>query len=409
MITFAGEYSDTVQVFRSDLKHLDHCISAGQEGIPDVIGYEKMIENSSSAEPDIDVSDDDAVVIIHTSGTTGNPKGAVITQKNLITMSFTCFYHGIASGSRLVVFPLFHMAGFCSFHNAIYFGHKIVLTDNTDVEHIMKTVQKEKIEHLGLPPVLWNGLFNHQNYSKYDLSSLKWCGTGGAPMALSLKKQIIECLPNVILWEHFGQTEATGIALCANTEDLIKKHGSVGRVSYFMEARVVDDNDNDVEPGEMGEIVYRGPSIMREYWEDPDATSVAFKNGWFHSGDLVKQDEDGYIYIVDRKKDIIISGGENISAWEVENALSSHPDILEASVIGVPDEKWGESVKAFVMLRPDKKISEDDVISFCKGKIASYKKPRYVEFVKEFPRTPSGKVKKFILREKNSHSGLPNG
>jgi acyl-CoA synthetase (AMP-forming)/AMP-acid ligase II len=400
-IIFLDSFSDSVKTFCEKLKDLNYPICVGQSNINDFISYEKMIENNSQDEPETDVKDDDILMIMYTSGTTGKPKGVVQTHKNLIMSILNYLYHGTASGSRLIVLPLFHTAGFVAVLGGIYFGNKVVLMDNADPLNIMETIQKEKIENIGLVPVLWNLIVNHPNFSAYDLSSIKIGGTGAAPTPMSLKQKIIEYLPNMMLYEAFGQTETNSVGAFADTFDLINKPGSVGKIAFYIEARIVNDNDSEVPKGEIGEIVYRGPTVMREYYDNPDATSEAFKNGWFHSGDLVKQDDDGYIYIVDRKKDIIISGGENISAWEVENTLSAHPDIMEAAVIGVPDEKWGENVKAYVVLRPGKMLSENEVINFCKGKIASYKKPRYVEFIKELPRNPAGKVKKFVLRKNN--------
>jgi acyl-CoA synthetase (AMP-forming)/AMP-acid ligase II len=182
---------------------------------------------------------------------------------------------------------------------------------------------------------------------------------------------------------------------------MMAKQGTVGRPEFMIEVRVVDDDGKDVSQGATGEIVYRGPTVFREYYRDPETTADAFKGGWFHSGDLVRQDEDGYFYVVGRKKDIIISGGENIAAAEVEEVLFAHPKIADAAVVGVPDEKWGEAVKAFVILVPGETMTEDEVVAHCKEHLASYKKPRYVEFTREFPRTAGGKVQKFkLLKER---------
>ncbi|MFO7962345.1 MAG: long-chain fatty acid--CoA ligase [Desulfobacterales bacterium] len=399
-IIFLSNFSNSVQNACHGLTHLKHRICVGENDTKGDLSFESIIESSPSEEPEVDIDDDDVLMIMYTSGTTGNPKGVVITHKNLIMAAINYLYHGVSEGSKLIALPLFHIAGFVAVLGATYFGNKVILLDSPDPELIMKMIQLEKIENVGLVPVLWNLIVNHPKFSSYDLSSVRYGGTGAAPTPLSLKLKIIDSFPNMVLYEAFGQTETCAIGGFADTGDLIKRPDSAGRIAFYIEARIVDEDDNEVPPGEIGEIVYRGPTLMREYFENPDATSNAFKNGWFHSGDLVKQDEDGYLYVVDRKKDIIISGGENISAWEVENTLSAHPDIMEAAVIGVPDEKWGESVKAYVVLRPGAKILEDDVISFCKGKIAGYKKPRYVEFITELPRNPAGKVKKFVLKER---------
>jgi acyl-CoA synthetase (AMP-forming)/AMP-acid ligase II len=180
---------------------------------------------------------------------------------------------------------------------------------------------------------------------------------------------------------------------------MLVRHGTVGRPEFMIEVRVVDDQGQDVAAGETGEIVYRGPTVFKEYYRDPQTTAASFAGGWFHSGDLVRQDADGYFYVVGRKKDIIISGGENIAAAEVEEVLFSHPKIKDASVIGVPDDTWGEAVKAYIILKPGETMAAEEAIDYCKEKMASYKKPRYVSFVSSFPLTAGGKVQKFELKK----------
>ena len=225
------------------------------------------------------------------------------------------------------------------------------------------------------------------------------CSAGSAPCSIALKEKIARYFPNGELRDPFGQTEMSPVATCLNPEDSIRKNTSVGKPVVNVEVRVVDEQMNDVPLGEIGEIVYRGPTLMKEYYKNPEATEEAFRGGWFHSGDLVRMDDEGFIYVVDRKKDMIISGGENIYPAEIEQVLMKHPDIKECAVIGVADEKWGESVKAVIVKREGAELNEEDIIRFCQNQLASYKKPRQVQFLDALPRNAAGKILKKALRQ----------
>jgi acyl-CoA synthetase (AMP-forming)/AMP-acid ligase II len=246
---------------------------------------------------------------------------------------------------------------------------------------------------------MWNFLFQVPNIEAFDLSSVTRCTTGAAICPLELKKKIIRYFHNALLFEQFGQTETTSAAIVLFGEDSLRKTSSVGKPVITMEVRVVDEEMKDVPVGEIGEVVYRGPTVMKEYYKNPEATEDAFKGGWFHSGDLVKKDEEGFYYIIDRKKDMIISGGENIYPAELEEVLYTHSDILECAVVGIPDPEWGESVKVYVVLKPGRELSTEAVIDYCKQNLASYKKPKFVEFLEQLPRNAAGKVLKQVLRK----------
>jgi acyl-CoA synthetase (AMP-forming)/AMP-acid ligase II len=223
--------------------------------------------------------------------------------------------------------------------------------------------------------------------------------TGAAIMPIEVKNQILETFPNAGIYDCFGQTEMNGGVTILDARDAIRKPGSVGLAVPNLEIRLVDDDGQDVLPGEIGEGIYRGPTVMKSYYKNPTATAEAMRGGWFHSGDLLRQDEDGYYYVVDRKKDMLISGGENIYPAEIEEVLYQHPDILEAAVIGVPDPKWGENVKAIVVPKKGRILTADQIIEHCVTHLASYKKPKSVNFVDALPRSVAGKVLKTILRD----------
>jgi len=400
VVLYADQFGDVMTEASRGLSDLEHRVRAGSSAAENSLDYEELIAAGSPQPPDVAVDDDDPASIMYTSGTTGPPKGAVMTHKNLIMCGLTYMAHlDLDADTRvLIVLPLFHMAAYGGYIINLCSGLPAVVTDRTEPEMIMRLVQEEKIAALTLVPALWNLIVNHPDFENYDLSSLRYCTTGAAVTPLELKNRIVECFPGAQINEAFGMTETSATGTFARHEDQFAKHGSVGRPVFFMDIRVVDDNDREVRVGEIGEVVYRGPAVLKEYYNDPEATAGAFRDGWFHSGDLVRQDEDGFLYVVDRKKDIIISGGENVASAEVEGAIFAHPKVLEVAVIGVPDDVYGEGVKAFVVVRPGQSMTAEEVIGYCKGHLASYKKPRYVEFVSELPRTVTGKVKKFELR-----------
>jgi len=401
-LIFGEMFQEVVNSIRPQLPKVKLYICVSEGGVEGTIDYEKVVQEGSPEEPLVPVEDDDPAFIMYTAGTTGRPKGAVLTHKNQLMLAVnTSIEGGVGQpGKQLLVFPIFHQAATGALIIGVFLGATAVILDIPTLENIMTAIQEEKIQAVGLVPALWNWIVNHPHFKDYDLSSLEHGATGAAPMPLELKRKIVAALPNMRLSEAFGMTETSASAVSAKHEDILTKQGTVGRPMINVEARVVDDDDNDVPIGEVGEIVYRGPTVMKEYYNDPEATAEAFRGGWFHSGDLVRQDEDGYIYVVDRKKDMIISGGENIYPAEIEEVLYTHPKILEAAVIGVPDPDWGESVKAIVVPKQGETLTEEDIIDYCKKNLASYKKPKSVDFVDVLPRNPQGKVLKFVLREK---------
>ena len=395
------DYVEMIQSIRERIPQVEKVVVIGGHRSSDMITYDSIFESKPVYVPCEQLSDEDAAMIVYTSGTTGKPKGAVLTHKNLYQNGLNMIWEFSMDTrfKQLIVAPMFHVAALSTLVNSSLVNGTSVIHRDFDPVAILETIDRERINAIFLVPAMWNFLLQVPNLQDYDLTSMEKCMTGASICPLELKKKIMNHFKNGKIYDIFGQTEMSPCTTCLHPEDSLRKTTSVGKPIINVEVRVVDDEMNDVPVGEVGEIVYRGPNLMKEYYKNPEATKEAFEGGWFHSGDLVRVDEEGFIYVVDRKKDMIISGGENIYPAEVEEVLYSHSDILETAVIGVPDQVWGERVKAFVVVKPGKSLSENDVISYCAGKLASYKKPKEVAFIDALPRNAAGKVLKRKLRE----------
>lgn len=396
------EYVPIIQAIQDRIPKVEKVVVVGSEHKND-IHYESIFSVQKMFTPQATLTDDDPCMIVYTSGTTGKPKGAVLTHKNLCQNGMNMLWEaGIGLNfKQLIVAPLFHIAAMSTLINNCYVEGTSIIHREFHPVAVLETISKEKINAIFLVPAMWNFLFQVPHLTSFDLRSVQIGITGGAITPVEIKKRIMEHFPNAGLYDAFGQTEMSPVTTCLHPEDTLRKPESVGRPVINVEVRVVDDKMNDVPVGEIGEIVYRGPTTMKEYYKNPEATEEVFNGGWFHSGDLVKMDEEGFIYIVDRKKDMIISGGENIYPAEIEEVLYTHPDILECAVIGVPDPDWGENVKAYIVLKPEKTLQENDIIDYCTKKLASYKKPKEIEFIEQLPRNAAGKVLKQVLRKQH--------
>ncbi|OBG48653.1 MULTISPECIES: fatty-acid--CoA ligase FadD5 [unclassified Mycobacterium] len=376
-------------------------IVAGGAGDDSVLGYEDLINEHGAAHEPVDIPNDSPALIMYTSGTTGRPKGAVLTHTNLTGQTMTGLYTNgadINSDVGFVGVPFFHIAGIGNMLTGLLLGTPTVIYPLGAFEpgQLLDVLAEEKVTGLFLVPAQWQAVCAEQQARPRDLR-LRVMSWGAAPAPDALLREMSATFPGTQILAAFGQTEMSPVTCMLLGEDAIRKRGSVGKVIPTVAARVVDENMNDVPIGEVGEIVYRAPTLMSGYWNNPEATAEAFAGGWFHSGDLVRVDEEGYVWVVDRKKDMIISGGENIYCAEVENVLASHPSIVEVAVIGRTHEKWGEVPIAVAAVAGDQLLL-DELQEFLAERLARYKHPKALEIVDALPRNPAGKVLKTELR-----------
>ncbi|WP_369775602.1 long-chain-fatty-acid--CoA ligase [Saccharopolyspora cebuensis] len=366
--------------------------------------YESALAAASPEFPERTVAEQDAAFIMYTSGTTGRPKGAVLTHQNLLMHAFSNIAHLGAPPDDsvwLAAAPLFHIAGLAGMLPTLLRGGRVVLLPSGRFDPVatLDLMEREQVSSVFLVPAQWQAICAAPGIGDRDLSALRRLSWGAAPASTTLLRTLIDTFPQAEVATSFGQTECSPVTTLLRGEDSIRKIGSVGTPLLNVEVRVVDDEMADVPRGEVGEIVYRSPMVMREYWGKPEATAEAFRGGWFHSGDLVREDEDGYYYVVDRKKDMIISGGENIYCAEVEDVLAAHPRIGEVALIGVPDERWGETPLAVLAPREQQDPpTAAEVEQWCLRHLARYKRPRRIAVLPALPRNPSGKVLKTELR-----------
>jgi fatty-acyl-CoA synthase len=370
---------------------------------PGAESYEDALAAAEPVDPP-DIADDDAALIMYTSGTTGRPKGAVLTHRNLFMHAASYIAHlGITPDNRtwLAGSPMFHIAGVSSMLTYLLLGGRTVITPSGqfDAAESVRLMAREQVSACFFVPAQWQLICALPHLGEHDLSALRRIIWGAAPASTTLIRQMIDCFPQAEVVTVFGQTECSPVTTVLLGDDALRKVGSVGTAMLNVEVRVVDELMRDVPVGEVGEAVYRGPTVMREYWNKLEATAEAFAGGWFHSGDLVRSDEDGYLWVVDRKKDMIISGGENIYCAEVEDVLAGHPGIVEVALIGVPDEKWGETPLAVVVARyPEDPPTLDAISDWCRDRLSAYKRPRRLVVLDALPRNPGGKVVKRDLR-----------
>lgn len=382
----------------------------GASPFPDHITLHELIDSQSADFDTFPTRPDDTCAILYTSGTTGQPKGAELTHLNLMSNVTTTwnthlpvldFTDGVQK-TVLITLPLFHTTGqTVQMNTNMYGGSRIVLLPRFEPKAALEAMMQEKVNFwVGVPTMYW-ALLKYVEETNFDVSrikeTMKVCTSGGAPMPIEVMKKF-EAVFGVRVFEGYGLSETSPLA-CFNHFEKPSKPGTVGQPIFGVDVRCFDDNDKEVPRGTTGEIVIRGANVMKGYYKRPEATAEAFRNGWFHSGDIGVIDEEGYISIVDRKKDMILRGGYNIYPRELEEEIMTHPGVSLCAVIGVPDERMGEEVKAFVVLKKGAKLTKNEFVDWCKGRFAANKYPRYVEFRESLPIGGTGKIFKRGLRE----------
>jgi acyl-CoA synthetase (AMP-forming)/AMP-acid ligase II len=380
---------------------------------PNEMDYEELIDQvvdtSGFEEPTI--NHDDIAQIYYTSGSTGRPKGVIMTHMNMTFDAFGTIVEYRLTDEDVYIHtaPMFHVTDAPLTWAVTWSGGRHVLVSKFDPEVVLRTFAEEKVTVAKMVPMMWNQLVNHPRVKDFDYSSLRLVVSGGAPISSSLVQKILDTFGCEYV-QNYGMTETAQFVTISRLkenlrnlppEEQMKYQSATGRPFIGVKLRVVDEDGNDIpsDGTHVGEIIVKGDIVTPSYWNLPEENAKAFKDGWLHTGDMATIDEEQYVRIVDRKKDMIVTGGENVFCIEVENVLYKHPAILEAAVIGVPDEKWGEAVKAVVALKKGHTVTEKELIDFCRGLIAHYKSPKSVDFLEALPKTGSGKIDKNPLKE----------
>ena len=410
-----AEFVDLVDSFRQNLRSVRSFYQlSGQPQAAWVRDetYEQMLAAASPHREDLMAFDENSVAeIFYTSGTSASPKGVMLTHRNvyLHALNIAVYHHSSYEDVLMHTIPLFHANGWGAAHTVTSVGGTHVMVPRFLPEEVFRLVEREGVSALSLVPIMATALVNSPARAKYDLSSVQWAVIGGAASSPALIRDV-ETTLGFKCYSGYGLTECSPSLSTAELKPGVEcsaeeRHRVQAMTGYAYpggELRVVDAADHDVpqDGATMGEVIARSDGVMAGYWQQPEATAEALRGGWFHTGDMAVVETNGYIRIVDRKKDIIVSGGENISSLDVEKVLAAHPDVYEAAVIPVSDEKWGEVPKAIVVLKPGSKVIDVELIEFCRARIAHYKCPQSVEFCESLPKTATGKVLKRELREK---------
>jgi acyl-CoA synthetase (AMP-forming)/AMP-acid ligase II len=410
ILVYHGDLRDHLASVRSTLSSVERfvCIGPGAAGDLD---FEAVPAGQPAAPPDISIDPDDLAWLFYTSGTTGRPKGAMLTHRNLLAMVQLFLLDlnpAVETDVLLHAAAITHGSGTAIFHHiARGAASAFPATRSFEPRRIFEAIQRYRVTTMFLAPTMIHMLTTSGAHAEYDLRSLHTIFYGGGPMYVEQQQAAVRTF-GPIFTQLFGQGEAPMVCtslgklehLAGDDPMRQRRLASAGRETTAVRVRIVDDDDREVPPGASGEIVVRGDLVMRGYWGKPEATAETLRNGWLHTGDVGHLDADGYLYITDRKKDMIISGGSNIYPREVEEVICAHPAVHEVAVIGIPDEKWGELVRAMVVLRPGARATEAEIIEHCRRGLASYKKPQSVEFIAELPKNAYGKILKRELRER---------
>jgi len=426
------DYIDVIREARREATMLESVILVGEEIPQDAMSYDKIVKQAPDELVMEDTDNDDVAVILYTAGTTGSPKGVMLTHYNWYT-HISGYYElvlldnrGVTLNGRvserdagqgkmiekdvevfgvdrrrisLITLPLFHGYGVFAVNLEFLTGGKLVILRRWDTEEAMKRIEQFKVTEFRGVPTMYIQILNHPHADKYDLSSLQTCVCGSAPMPLEVARSWKEKY-DIDIWEGYGLSEATTVN-CGNLAGRRPpKYGSIGKCYQKCNTiKIFDQNDQELPAGQIGEIVIKGPCVMKGYWHKPEETAEVLRNGWLYTGDIGYADEDGYIYLTERKKDLIIRGGENVYPKEVEDVLHNHPQVLEAGVVGVPDPVYGEEVKAFVVLKTAGSASGEELIDFCKKHLPTYKRPKSIQLMDSLPKSAVGKILRRELRK----------
>ncbi|TLX71338.1 long-chain-fatty-acid--CoA ligase [Pseudomonas nicosulfuronedens] len=405
VLVFEAQYAEVIESLRGSLPSVEHYLCIG-ECPAWAEPYDNALAGGDPQGAPLRATPDDIVHLIYTSGTTGRPKGAARSQRGdlALAQNQSATMDMRTNGRVLVMMPMFHAGGLSMMLSEFWHAGCVVLHRKFDAREVLRTIEHERIVTVHMAPTIVQQVLDLADIRDYDLSSLETILYAAAPMPVAVLQRGVELLGQIFV-NSWGMTETTGTVLprhlhkLQGSEEEVRRLGSIGQPMTFCEIRIVDEHGQDCPNGTAGEIWIRSPANMAFYWNNSVATLETLRDGWLRTGDMAWRDDQDFLFLVDRKKDMIISGGENIYCQEVEQALMHHPQVQDAAVIGVPHEKWGETVKAVVVLKGGATLPADELIEFCGTRIARYKRPTSIEFVAELPRLPSGKISKIALRQ----------
>jgi fatty-acyl-CoA synthase len=402
VLIYSDDFRGNISQIRPECPFITHYVHLEGVGIESSWHYGAVLEEASADPVTTEaVNVEDIICLLFTGGTMGLPKAAQISYRMIVWNTLNTLIHELNRDDVTITHtPMFHTGGLLVYTIPLLtIGGTVVIMRRWDPDEMLALIERERVTIFFCIPTQYQQMLQSSRFKTTNFSSIRFMTSGGAPLPVSLIKTWRE-VHDVPFKQGFGMTEFGPGIFSMGPEYAESKAGSIGRPNYFVDARLVDDNNRPVSVGEVGELTLKGPSMFSGYFNNPQATAAAIdEEGWFHTGDLARMDEDGFYYIVDRKKDMFISGGENVYPVEIERALYEHPAVHMCAVIGVPDEKWGEVGKAFVILKPGMRATEEELLKFLRSRLARYKVPKHIEFVESLPLSPAGKILKRELKE----------